>query len=83
MGIRDVLDLMPHLRDLERVDFADLLVVPLRTPLSQTSTTGLPVSAIRFTHDVIDSRAIFMHGDAGAEKPFDGRTSIYQTLHGL
>ena len=36
MGIRDVLDLMPHLRDLERMDFADLLVVPLRTPLSQT-----------------------------------------------
>ena len=42
MDIRDVLDLMLHVRNLERVDFAELLVVVSRTLLSQISTTECP-----------------------------------------
>jgi hypothetical protein len=83
MGIGEVFDLLPHLRDLERLNIAQLHVVPLDAPRSEVRSTLLPVSAIRFTHDTVDGRAIFLHDEAGQSKPLDDRHSIYQTLDQL
>ena len=83
MGIGEVFELLPHLRDLERLNIAALSVVPLDTPQSEARSTLLPVSAIRFTHDTIDGRATFMHDENGQDKHVGDRTSIYQTLDEL
>jgi hypothetical protein len=74
---------LPSLVDLEQVNIAALSVVPLDTPQSELRSTLLQVSAIRFTHDTIDGRAIFMHDESGHKKHVDDRTSIYQTLDEL
>ena len=62
---------LPSLVDLEQVNIAALSVVPLDTPQSELRSTLLQVSAIRFTHDTIDGRAIFMHDDSGHKKHVD------------
>ena len=83
MGILEVFDLLPHLRDLERFDISDFSVEPLKSFVDNAARILIPVAAIRFTHDVIDGRATFADDCSAESLPPGDQPSIYSTLDQL
>ena len=79
MGILDVFELVPHLRDLEGLKISELNVEPMDTPLEKAKRVMIPVCAIRFTHDTVDGRAIFRHNTDGESLDLDNRMTIFKS----
>ena len=74
---------MPHLRQLEQLKISEFSMEAFHTPYETAARLRIPESAIRFTHDLIDGRAIFRHDVSAQSMPLDDRSSIYRTLDDL